>query len=251
MTSLCEERSKQEAVLGGLLRRAAGLRAEGLTPVVLLDLDDTLLSTARRHLRILREFAASPGTRAGGFREALARLGPRELRYSIADTARAAGVTDEEILKELRGFWFDRFFRNEYLGEDPPVPGAPEYCRELREAGVRLAYLTGRDEAMREGTLSALRRHGFPLPDELETFLLLKPRFDAPDLEFKQAALRRVAALGEAAGGFENEPAHVNLFQETFPPALMVLVETKHSGKPIEPLPAILRIRDFLRAPRT
>lgn len=223
--------ASQAQVLNGLIERARG-------SWVLLDLDDTLFSTARRHLRILREFAAVSG------RQELERIGAEDLRYSIQDTLKDAGLHDPEFHGRLRAFWFARFFKNEYLGEDHPLPGAPAYCRALVEAGAKLAYVTGRDEGMREGTLEALERHGFPEPGR-SVKLILKPSFDAPDLAFKTEALGRVAGWGAVAGGFENEPVHVNLFQETFPLARMVFVDTKHSGKPVSPLPEIPWIRDF------
>ena len=77
--------------------------------------------------------------------------------------------------------------------------------------------------------------------------LFLKPRHDAPDFAYKSEALHRIAELGPVAASFENEPAHVNLFVERFPDAQHFLVETRHSGKPVAPHPATLRIRDFRR----
>jgi predicted secreted acid phosphatase len=169
------------------------------------------------------------------------------MRYSIIDTARAAGAQDAEMLEFLRAFWFARFFKNDYLAEDEPVPGAAEFCAEALARGAALVYLTGRDEGMRVGTLSALARHGFPAPDGLSVVLSLKPSFETPDFEFKAEALKAVAKLGAVAGGFENEPSHVNLMAEAFPGSTMVLVETRHSGKPVSPLPAVSRIKDFRR----
>lgn len=243
------ELSSQAEVLDGILFEAEALSRNGLGPVVIFDLDDTLLSTARRHLRILREYAAWAQRRPQRVEDAfrLIQIEPQDLRYAITDTAKAAGVSDPRILEELRGFWFERFFKNGYLGADEPLAGAADYCQDLVSAGARVAYMTGRDETMREGTLSALARHGFPVPDGRGAELVLKPRFDTPDLEFKAEALRGLAVSGIVAGGFENEPAHINLFYEAFPGARMVFVDTRHSGKPVSPHPAIPWIRDFLR----
>lgn len=224
-----------------VLERVLETRASGEVPVVVFDLDDTLFSTQNRHLRILGEFAAS---RAGGA-QALASLPPGALRYSIKDTARAAGVTDEALLRDLQAFWFERFFADEYLGADAPVPGAPAFVRSVIEAGGVVVYLTGRDETMREGTLQALEQAGFPAPDGEAVRLILKPRFDAQDLAFKREAFETVAALGAVAAGFENEPAYLNAMLERFPRMLAVLLETQHSGKPCEPHEAILRVKDF------
>lgn len=230
----------QAQALSHLVDEVASSVRRGGKPVVVFDLDDTLFSTAQRNLRILREFAAS----RPGVPSALARVQPQMLRYAIADSARAAGVDEPQLLAELQAFWRARFFANEYLLTDEPLPGAVGYCEELARAGAALVYMTGRDEAMREGTERSLRGRGFPLRG---TALVLKPAFDTPDLEFKTRALAALPGHGEVRGAFENEPAHVNLFRDAFPEALMYFVETRHSGKPIEPHPSARRIKDFLR----
>ncbi|MBI4425785.1 MAG: hypothetical protein HY554_18795 [Elusimicrobia bacterium] len=237
----------QSACLEAVLERVRELARGGARPSVLFDIDDTVLSTTRRHARILREFAVDPQAR-GRWPEAalrLAQTAPPPSAYAVTDIAKAAGVADGETLRALREFWFARFFRSDYLLEDDAVPGAPEFCRRIAAAGGAIVYLTGRDEAMRPGTEISLTQKGFPIPGQGEARLILKPRFDTPDLEFKTQALDRVAEWGPVAGGFENEPAHVNLFADRFPGGRMVLVETKHSGKPVEPYAAVGRIRDF------
>lgn len=193
---------------------------------VVFDIDDTILLTANRNLRILREFAREKGVE----------VRPGRVAYAITDTAREAGLP-ERYHEELKAFWFARFFTNEYLLSDEPVEGAAAFCAELAALGARVIYMTGRDEAMRQGTEASLRRHGFP-----EGELVLKPRFDTPDLEFKAQA---IAALTDVAGAFENEPLHINMFHDAFPAAKHYLLETKHSGRPVEPKPAVRRIKDF------
>jgi hypothetical protein len=107
--------------------------------------------------------------------------------------------------------------------------------------------MTGRDEGMREGTEASLARHGFPEPDGKRAALVLKPAFSTPDFAFKNEALHRISESGPVVGSFENEPAHVNMFIERFPEGRHFLLETKHSGKPVTPHAAALRIKDFRR----
>lgn len=214
--------------------------------IVVFDLDDTLFSTSDRHLRILGEFAAAIETqdaRAAGILRGIAR---ESLRYSIADTAKDHGL-NEKLAKDLRDFWFARFFKNPYLLEDTIIPGGPEFAAEVINRGGRSFYMTGRDEGMREGTEASLLRHGFPDPDGRRATLVLKPRFDTPDFAFKNEALHAVGEMGAVVGSFENEPAHVNLFVERFPKARHFLLETKHSGKPVELHASAYRIKDFRR----
>jgi phosphoglycolate phosphatase-like HAD superfamily hydrolase len=213
---------------------------------VIFDLDDTLFSTARRHLRILKEFAdlvESSDAEAAGLLRA---IDHESLRYAVTDTAKDAGLRDA-LVKDLKGFWFARFFQNRYLLEDDVVPGAPAYCEEAAARGAEVVYMTGRDEGMRQGTEASLERHGFPKPGTGKVRLILKPTFDAPDFAFKTEVLRRLKSEGAVAASFENEPAHVNLFREAFPESRHFLLETKHSGRPVILHPDALRIQDFRR----
>lgn len=234
--------SGQKALLDALLKDVE----REPKAIVVFDLDDTLFSTADRHLRILAEFAAAIETqdaRAAGILRGIAR---EKLRYAITDTAKDHGL-EEALAKDLRDFWFARFFKNPYLLEDSIIPGGPEFAAEVIRRGGRAFYMTGRDEGMREGTEASLLRHGFPEPDGRKAVLVLKPRFDTPDFAFKNEALHKIAEEGAVVGSFENEPAHVNLFAERFPKARHFILETKHSGKPVVPHPSVHRIKDFRR----
>lgn len=235
----------QKDLLDGLLAEVETSAKRG-TAIVVFDLDDTLFSTADRHLRILAEFAAlieTQDARSAGILRAIAR---EKLRYSIADTAKDHGL-EEKLGKDLRDFWFARFFKNPYLLEDSIIAGGPEYAAEVIARGGKAFYMTGRDEGMREGTEASLLRHRFPEPDGKGATLVLKPSFDTPDFAFKNEALHRIAELGEVVGSFENEPAHVNMFVERFPKGRHFLLETKHSGRPVELLAGVHRIKDFRR----
>lgn len=235
----------QKELLDALLEETAAA-AKGGTAIVVFDLDDTLFSTADRHLRILAEFAAiieGQDARSAGVLRGIAR---EKLRYSIADTAKDHGL-EEKLAKDLRDFWFARFFKNPYLLEDSIVAGGPEYAAEVIARGGQAFYMTGRDEGMREGTEASLLRHRFPEPDGKGATLVLKPRFDTPDFAFKNEALHKLAELGTVVGSFENEPAHVNMFVERFPKGRHFLLETKHSGKPVELHAGVHRIKDFRR----
>lgn len=214
--------------------------------MVVFDLDDTLFLTANRNLRILREFAEHIADRDASSAQLLASVPKNRLRYAITDTARDLGLS-ESLIGDLKPFWFTRFFTNPYLLEDEAVPGGADYVRAVMERGGMPVFMTGRDEGMREGTVENMKRRGFPVPDEKHARLVLKPRFDTPDHEFKLEAMGRLKSLGAVVGTFENEPAHVNLFAEQFPSARHFLLETKHSGKPVVPFPGTIRIRDFAR----
>jgi hypothetical protein len=232
------QKERLDAVLADVEARPGAL--------VVFDLDDTVFSTGDRHLRVLREYADLVEARAPEAAVLLRAIQREGLRYQIAETARDAGL-EEALIKDLRDFWFARFFQNGYVLEDTVVPGAPAFCAELRARGGALVYLTGRDERLREGTEKAFVNHGFPPPDGAAVRLMLKPRFDIPDHAFKSETVRVLGGLGRVAASFENEPMHVNMFREAFPEGRHFLLETVHSGRPVIPHADALRIRDFRR----
>jgi len=232
----------QKAALDAVLEDLAA----GPGALVVFDLDDTLFSTSDRHLRILKEYADLVESRHPEAAALLRAIERERLRYQITDTAKAAGLEDA-LIKDLKDFWFARFFKNKYLLVDTVVPGAPAYCAEVSARGGRIVYVTGRDEGMREGTERSFANHGFPEPDGVAVRLVLKPRFDTPDLAFKTEVLGRLAEMGRVAASFENEPLHINLFREAFPKGRHFLLETKHSGRPVIPHAEIARIADFRR----
>lgn len=234
---------QQKALLELLLAETQAHAAK--VPLVVFDLDDTLFLTANRHLRILREYAGVIESRHPEAASLLRAIEREKLRYAITDTVKEAGLADA-LAKDLKDFWFARFFKNPYLLEDDATHGGPAFVEEVVRRGGTAVYMTGRDEGMREGTEGSLRKHGFVL-DGKRGKLFLKPRFDTPDVQFKQECVEKLKGMGLVTGTFENEPAHVNLFAEGFPSARHFLLETKHSGKPVAPHPAAHRIRDFGR----
>jgi hypothetical protein len=230
------------SVLADLLARVRAMRDQ--TPLMVFDLDSTLISTQPRNHAILREFVTS----VGGPAELLVIAGkirPDELGWSMLDDLRRRGFRHEPTLTRLRSFWGTRFFRGEYLRHDVPLPGAVEYVNEVHRAGARICYMTGRDEpGMGRGTRASLRALGFPLDDD-RVQLHLKARSDEQDLPFKRRQATELLRLGPVIAAFENEPANANLFTEVFPEAQVVFLDTVCAPRPPELRPGVARVRDF------
>ncbi|HMV66319.1 MAG TPA: hypothetical protein PKA64_05675 [Myxococcota bacterium] len=229
-----------------VLQRVEELR--GQRPVVVLDLDSTLIDTAHRHLRIAREFCAEhPDT---SLTPAIAALTPSDVGWSVEDALAARGCADARALAALRRYWSARFFQDAYCRDDLPTRGAPELTRALWARGATLCYLSARPaRTMGEGTLHALRRWGMPALTA-RTVIYLKADPSQPDHAFKGGALDELDAMGTIAATFENEPGHCNTFAARFPDAVHVLVETCHSptAPPLDP--GVLRVRDLTAPPR-
>ena len=227
--------------------RILGAALEAIRPgrnAAAFDLDSTLLVNKVRQARILREW----GARLGDSR--LAACPPEAIvSWDLRDSARLCGLSDDDIrrmLPGLREFWLERFFTSEYCRDDLPVPGAPEFLKEVLGRGGEILYITGRHEDMRAGTLESFDKAGFPLPDGAQVQLWLKPKLADDDDAWKEICHARLRALREVACAFDNEPAHVNAYKRAFPDAVVVHLDTDHSRRPVEVDPDVPSIHDFV-----
>jgi hypothetical protein len=236
-------REEQAAVLAASLERARAAAPDG---VAVFDLDSTLLDNRPRQARILREYGAWARL------PALAGSRPEHwTSWDLGEAMRSAGATPAEVARHLpaaRRFWGARFFTSAYCRDDRPVPGAPEFVREVLAAGAVVAYLTGRPVRMEAGTLESFRRFGFPVPEGDRVRLLMKPEAPLDDDEWKEVAAAQVGLLGPVVAAFDNEPAHVNGYALAWPGALCVHLDTDHSGRLIEVLARVPSVADFRRA---
>ena len=115
----------------------------------------------------------------------------------------------------------------------------------VKAAGAIICYVTGRHTEMGPGSEDSFARAGFPLPDGVRVHLLLKPKFQTADDEWKLIARERLNVLGSVVSAFDNEPIHINSYREGFPSSYPVHLDTDHSGRPVEVLADIPSVRDF------
>ena len=223
-------------------------------PLVVFDLDSTLFEVAPRTLSIAKEYAREQLLRAEKAPELaewwLARK-PREVAYTLAETAAAGGFPADHpeglsYMVELERYWRARFFADEYLMEDLPAPGAAAFVRSIADLGVDILYLTGRHaESMSRGTLAALEHWGFPLvPGKSE--LAMKPKASLDDAEFKGELLGEIAAKADVVAFFDNEPANFSFFWERFPGAELIVRDASCAGTQALHVPLVHRIGDFI-----
>lgn len=244
-----------------LLAALARVREAGPNAVAVFDLDSTLLDNRPRQAAILRAYGRAAGL------PALRRARPEHFTsWDLARALRAAGLAPAEVRRHavaVHEFWEERFFTSRYCRLDVPVPGAAAFVGAVREAGARIAYVTGRpDHTMRAGTLRALRRHRFPLPapradggpgtgplpDDAAVSLFMKPGEGLLDDAWKAVARDLVEARGTPVLVLDNEPAHLNAYARAWPRVLAVHLDTDHSGRPVEVDPRIPSVLD-LRLP--
>jgi hypothetical protein len=220
--------------------------ASGRLPICVFDLDSTLFSTAPRNLAILREFVTHHRDEHPHLLDIAKRIGLDDMGWNVHQDLRRFGVDDTVLLERLQAFWFERFFTDDYLAHDEPVPGATQFVLDCHARGALVYYLTGRHVGgMEVGTVRSLVQKGFPFWRG-RCVLHLKPSFDVPDGEFKRGALDDIRSYqGQVVATFENEPANANLFLRSFPDAVHVLLTTIHSPGAEAPSSQLVLTEDF------
>lgn len=212
---------------------------------VIFDLDSTLFDNGPRTWRILAEFARH---HRRDLIDPIQTMVRHRLPYDLG--AICEGFAPGEgaaIAEEAKSFWAARFFTEDYIDFDEPLPGAVEFVQACHRRGARVIYLTGRDvPGMILGTTRSLRNWGFPI-GVAGTELILKPRFDMPDPEFKAAAIRSINLhCPKVIATFENEAKNSLAFREIWPDALHLLLETNWDPRhPAELREGFPRLDDF------
>ncbi len=205
-----------------------GQRAASGPPVLVLDLDGTLMDNRPRTAAILRDLGASWDKTHPEDAASLRACTPERLAYLLSDSLRRLGVQDPARLAEATEYWRHRFFTDDDLRHDVALAGAVPFVRACHAAGATVVYLTGRDlPMMGVGTFASLRSLGFPL-GVAGVEIILKPDAQMADEAFKRMVAPTLARVGEVVASFDNEPANCNLFLEAYPHADIVFVDTQH-----------------------
>jgi hypothetical protein len=224
--------AERAALLGRVLDRVRALRAGGEPAVIVFDLDGTLLDNRPRVVAILHELGEAWRGVHPEAAACCAQAQPDGIVYGIAENLRRLGVADPALHREGFAFWKERFFGDPHVRHDVEVRGARAFAWACHEAGAIVVYLTGRDLAnMALGSFKSLRDLGFPI-GIIGTELVVKPRFETPDVVFKREVAPELSRLGTLVASFDNEPANVHVFLEAHPGSMGVFLDTQHAPDP-------------------
>ena len=234
----------------------------GKRPVVIFDLDETLVNSRTRTLKILRDFAKleTVKRRFNKESETILKLTKNDATIEKhALTMRSYGLYPDEILKELGAYsdafhneikktYVDTYLSNAYCMTDVPMPGAVEYTKAISQAGAHIVYLTGRNRpGMGLCTDENLILKNYVFGDPTKATLMMKPTLNADDTDFKVQAMNEVAKLGTVVAGFENEPANLNAFKTAFPEGTYIFIDSMHSNRADVPHSGAVYIKDYKR----
>jgi len=231
---------RARALLDEVIARCAKQPA---TALAVFDLDSTLLDNHTRQVKIMREFGDAQDVDALRAIEVEHWEGWDYLK-AMTNAGLERGQA-EALAPAYRDFWHGRFFSSEYCWVDEPMAGASEFAARVTASGARLLYVTGRHEPMRSGTVRSFERGNLPLPDGDRVQLIMKPTLDEDDDAYKERTHERLRSIGDVVAAFDNEPAHINAYRDSFADAVVVHLATDHSLRPIRVRADIPSIRDF------
>ena len=113
---------------------------------------------------------------------------------------------------------FRIFLSERFIDLDTPMPQAADVLNDWIGRGLRLVYLTGRHDgsgdAMRAGTETWLRQHGFPGPDMDRVELYMKPQRGLADTAYKRDALSAICERERPLAGIGDLPYEGQLYGE-------------------------------------
>ncbi len=213
--------------LNEIIKIAQDFRAQNMRTLAVFDLDSTLFNVSTRTKKILTEFAELYNL------DELKNVEVKQEDWGIKEAVIRAGYhpdRDLEMLKNLRDFWFERFFTDEYVHYDVPYAGAISYVLDLHQAGCQIKYLTGRDQhRMGRGSLEVLKKWGFPCEPGA---LVLKPERTIDDGLFKKSWFIDLNRNDyQKIYFFENEPVNINAVMATSPDVEIIFLDTTHARR--------------------
>ncbi len=233
-------------VLGKILEKIAVATEHHRTPLVVFDLDDTLIDCRHRKYEVFQSLTKEADIKEHFPTEAhrLSHLPVENIVYRVQHNMDKAGITSPDFRRRAEEYWARHYFTHAYVAHDVSFPGAVDFVRAVHQGGASIIYLSGRDiPGMGKGTRQSLTHLGFPLDDQAQ--LILKPNPLMPDLTFKQLAIPMIRRQGDVIAIFENETRNLNALGEEFPQSLLVLLDTLHSPGPPPPRDGTIVLKKF------
>lgn len=222
-----------------ILRQAEVLQTSGSRGLAVFDLDSTLFDVSPRIQKVIHDFANHPHVFENypHLQTTLAQVQTERSDWGIRQAMERAGIHQQapQLHEEVRRFWVERFFSNDYIHHDLPYEGAVQFVQALDRLGLEIVYLTGRDQhRMGLGSVEVLKKWNFPLHARAQ--LVLKPEKGMDDAKFKSDWFAQIPPNAyQKIWFFENEPVNIYLVLEQHPQVEIIFFESTHSGKAPSP----------------
>lgn len=202
------------------------------------DLDSTLFDVSPRIQKILDELKAHPEVleKFPDHAPLLHSVKMKKTDWGIKNALSRAFHSNPppmDFHHIARDFWAKHFFSDDYLHFDHLVDGSQVFVDRLFNQGSHIAYLTGRDwQRMGRGTVEVLKKWNFPVPNEKNIRLAMKPVKGSDDAEFKSQWFESLKPHEfDRILFFENEPVILHKVMQAHPEIEIVFLDTTHSGQ--------------------
>lgn len=224
-----------------LLSKIRHMVSVGHKPIVIFDIDDTIIDCRYRKLAVFKSFCSNHDilSRFPNECKVIHAATLESIHYKVADCMKHLGINNDEFYRRLEVYWRQHYFTDYYSANDVPFPNSETYVTQCYEHGAHIVYLTGRAESeMRQGTLDMINQSQFPKLGDLVT-LMMKPSGSLSDLAYKSQCLHDIASIGTVVASFENELPNLNKMAEFFSGAKMYWRKTCYAPNPPKPHPRI------------
>lgn len=234
-TILAERTIEPGALFEKVADRTRDIFNRGKTlPIVIVDLDDTLLDRRPRIMKVLADLIMDQNPEiplTDDVRMKIAEIKPRTMNLDLKQTLTDVGVTDETMINWLLTEFKKKEASDQYIMFDLPLPGSVDFIKDLSTAGATTMYLGGLRDMNKSkfGTERSISMYELPAPRGEVGALFMSEEAIEDDLPFKKQLLDPIGEAGEVVIVFDNEPAACNLFKQRFPDAEVVLVDTFRS----------------------
>ena len=240
-------------ILNHVLQRAATSDRMGAIPVVVMDLDETLIDSTLRRFEAYQDSVRtlcgkdrtgdcgkSAGLNISEFLSLPNRYDQNPLfdQVGISKGAWSAQLNDSAIKIYLSGKWIEL---------DQATPGATEYIQELRKLHAKIFFVTSRWKTSQgAATLASLQHLGMWSEDDHDDSLILRPA-GMSSIDFKRISYKMINDWREAhdaliVGAFENEPENMNAMVDAFPGATHVFVTGAFiQNEPLKGAPGLIK----------
>lgn len=210
--------------------------AKGKIPVVISDLDETLVdSVARRYYSLITATQSICGTQRKGQCGHLAGINIKEIidlpnHYNLDTLFTHVEVTDKVLLQKIGNGLVEHYLSGKKMDLDQAVPGATEFIQKLNDLHAKTFFVSSRYlDTQGKGTLDSLKNLGFIPTDSIGETIKLRTRGES-SIDFKKAAFSDVQTWasennGEVVLVMENEPENMNAMTDTFPDAKSIFVD--------------------------
>ncbi len=252
--STSTEASAPARTLSGVLKEARTLTAQGIEPVIVMDLDETTVNSIPRRFAslqvALRDACSSSSDGAavsvanqldenlpshGRDCDALKTLTYDDLnhqqnRYDFSESLRHRGIEPSAWTADLEKAMVAEYLSGRHIELDTEVVGAAKYIKRLHEASAKTVYVSSRfSDVQGTATEKSLETLRFSQPANLFE-LFLRTRGET-SIEFKEKSYGTIKSeVAESprkqvvVAVFENEPENLNALAQFFPEAARFFV---------------------------